>query len=252
MAILEWADASLRGYLAGVERGVLYRNGLPGIPWNGLVSIKEENSGGEAGTNHIDGQKYQSSAKREDFAATVTAITYPEAFGDILENFQTQVMQQPFGMCYRTRSAESAEGYELHLVYNCYAEPTNRDYVTVNAQTDLATFSWSITTLPEIFPYLNASSHIIVKSLTAKSAVVEAIEDILYGTRWTPPSLPTIPELVGIFEANATLTITDNGDGTWTAEGPDEIVHMISSDVFEISWNSAIYLNADTYIVSTY
>jgi len=47
------------------------------------------------------------------------------------------------------------------------------------------------------------------------------------------------------------ITITDNGDGTWTATGSDQFIHIVSATEFEITEANATYLDADTYEVST-
>lgn len=63
--------------------------------------------------------------------------------------------------------------------------------------------------------------------------------------------MPGMLEVVAMFENASLLKITDHGDGSWTAEGPDEAIQMLSPTEFEITWPSAVYLSSDTYRISS-
>lgn len=67
----------------------------------------------------------------------------------------------------------------------------------------------------------------------------------------TPPRFPTLEELLDIFESGVILRITDHGDGTWTADGPDSAIQMLTESMFRITWPSAVYISADTYQISS-
>jgi hypothetical protein len=58
-------------------------------------------------------------------------------------------------------------------------------------------------------------------------------------------------KVLEMFESGAILRIVDHGDGTWTATGPDEAIKMLSSTMFEITWPSAIYIDTETYKISS-
>jgi hypothetical protein len=47
-----------------------------------------------------------------------------------------------------------------------------------------------------------------------------------------------------------TLEVTDNGDGTWTATGPDDVVTLISETEFKITAPSVVI--PDTFTVSNF
>ncbi len=81
--------------------------------------------------------------------------------------------------------------------------------------------------------------------------MIQAIEDLLYGSASTAPRLPDPQEILDLFEEGAILKIIDHGDGTWTAIGPDDVVYMTDPDTFEINWPSVVYLDEDTYQVSS-
>jgi hypothetical protein len=63
--------------------------------------------------------------------------------------------------------------------------------------------------------------------------------------------LPTPEELLGIFERTALLQVVDNGDGTFTVTGPDEAIQMLDPTTFQIAWPSAVYLDAESYSLSS-
>lgn len=68
--------------------------------------------------------------------------------------------------------------------------------------------------------------------------LVLSLGSVYNGPRYIPP-----PE--------ADITITDNGDGTWTASGLDERITLLNSYTFQLLDVDAVYLDADTYEVST-
>jgi hypothetical protein len=78
-----------------------------------------------------------------------------------------------------------------------------------------------------------------------------AVEEVLYGNDTTAPRLPTPRELLDLFIDNALLKITDNGDGTWSAEGPDSILQILVNDQFTIDWPSVITLDEDRVQISS-
>jgi hypothetical protein len=80
---------------------------------------------------------------------------------------------------------------------------------------------------------------------------MEAVLNVLYGTDTESPRLPTPAELLNLFIDNALLKITDNGDGTWTAEGPDSIISALNADEFKIDWPSVVVLDEDTIQISS-
>lgn len=265
MAELTWGNPGSRYFEAGVDRGVLYLPGEEGVAWTGLISVSESPSGGEATPYYLDGVKYTNSASAEEFEATIEAYTYPDEFavcdGTVsLEQetkglFATQQKRKPFGLSYRTRvgndDASTDHAYKIHIIYNAMANPSQKNYETLSDDTEAMPLSWDITTTPISIPGVYYSSHLIVDSRTAYPWAMEAIEKVLYGSEDTPPVLPTPQELIDLFVENALLKITDNGDGTWTAEGPDEAITMLSTTEFQISWPSAEYVDTTSYTISS-
>jgi hypothetical protein len=87
---------------------------------------------------------------------------------------------------------------------------------------------------------------IVVTDFADPDALAQ-LEDILYGNADNEPSLPDPQTVYELFESNTVLKITDNGDGTWTATGPDSVITMLDADTFQIDWPSAILVDGTTY-----
>jgi hypothetical protein len=258
---LDWNAVGSRFYEAGLDRGVLYVEGYSGVPWNGLTSVNETPSGGEPRSFYIDGQKYLVIPAGEEFEGTINAYTYPDEFELCNGNAQprsgmffTHQRRKPFGMTYRTRlgnDLSETAGYKLHLVYNAVVSPSERSNSTIGETTSPDEFSWKITCKPPIMPGYKPTAHVILDSRSTDPDVMSAVEDILYGTDEDQAKLPTIEELIGAYDVVSTLTIVDNGDGTWTATAPFDVIRMLDSETFEITSPTATFIDADTYTISS-
>lgn len=212
MAKLKWGAAGQRFFEAGVDRGVLYVEGKPGVPWNGLVSVNEKASGGEPKGYYLDGLKYLNKSEPEEFEASVSAYTYPLEFTECdgtksISNglYVTQQKRKTFGLAYRSLVGNDTRGedhgYKIHLVYNALASPSDRGYSTLGDSIDPFNFTWKITTKPAIARGSKPASHFLIDSRETPALVMTQIEDILYGTDTKDPRLPSIPELFFIFNS---------------------------------------------------
>jgi hypothetical protein len=251
-----------RFYEIGIDRGVVYIGTDPGVAWSGLISVVENPSGGDPDPYYMDGVKYLNVPSSEEYEATIQAFTYPDAFsvcdGTVISNAGLFVTHQPrksFGLSYRTKIGNDLGGpdfaFKLHIVYNALAAPSQRTYQTFGESLEVAEFSWDITTQPPTMPGYKPTAHIVVDSRHTNPTTIAAIEDILYGSSSGPARLPTLAELVTIFEDTTILDVTDNGDGTFTVTGPDTAILMIDETTFQITWPSAIYIDDDSYTISS-
>jgi len=242
MTKLIWGAVGERFYEAGTDRGVLYLNGK-GIPWDGLISVQESPSGGDPTAYYIDGVKYLDHSNPEEFQATIEAYTYPDEFvlcdGSMaLANGLaiTQQRRKSFGLAYRTKIGNDLDGidhgYKLHVVYNAMVTPTTRDYKTLGEEIDPLTFSWKISTTPMKFddPAFGTmyGSHLVIDSRVTYPWAMQAVENVLFGSETTDATLPNPTDLLKLFVDNALLKIFDNGDGTWTADGPAEAMSVFN------------------------
>ena len=123
-----------------------------------------------------------------------------------------QQARKSFGLCYRTEQgndvdSEIDDGYKIHLVYNCTASPSDRQYETINDSPDAITFSWEYTSSPVAFTSQTAiAAHLKpVSCITIDSKKIlageggqskmEALEAKLYGNGTAAASLPTPDEI---------------------------------------------------------
>lgn len=253
MSRITWGSPGTRQYEAGVDRGVFYPNVGPGLPWNGLVSISEEQVDHTEIRGYVDGQPYRAGSTPGSFTAALRAYTYPEEF-EPYNDLLSPKRRVPFGLSYRTLVgsdiSEFGNHYRIHLIYNAIATPASVDYLSITADNvEPAIFEWSLTTNPVRVPGLRPSSHFIIDSNLSVPEALAELEDVLYGTDETIARMPTIEELLDIFERNAILIITNHGDGTWTASGPDDVVYYTDPTTFVIDWPSVVYLDETTYRV---
>jgi hypothetical protein len=265
MTRLTWDATGERFYEAGVNQGVLYVDGV-GYAWNGLISVDQAPSGGEPVQYYLDGVPYISASAPEEFKGSIEAYTYPQAFmacdgsQEIAQGLYIgQQNRLPFGLAYKTLIgndiAELDHGYKIHIIYEAMAAPSNSKYKTIGDNTDPATFAWNIVTRPLKFEDpafgIKYGAHLTLDSREVYPWAMAAVEDVLYGTVDTAPRLPTPQELIELFVDNALLQIIDNGDGTWTATGPDSIISMVNANEFQIDWPSAIMIDDESYHVSS-
>lgn len=212
---IEWNKPGERFFEAGVDRGVFYPRVGAGVPWNGLVSVSENTSGGELDSLYFDGVKYLDLVASEDFQATVEAYATPPEFA-ICEGrkmlvpglFVTEQPRQTFGMCYRTLIGNDLVGtdygYKLHIVYNCTAAPSGRTNRTIAATTTADTRSWTIHTVPPPADTYRPTAHLVLDSTMIDPYLMEELETALYGRDASgglaamPPYLPTVAEIITI------------------------------------------------------
>jgi hypothetical protein len=200
----------------------------PGVAWNGLSSIQESPSSEEQ-TRYIDGVKTHLRRGRDSFSGTIEAFTYPEPF------------PESFGMSYRVKD-------KIHILYNVLLGPSSFNY----RQLDTEPFSWSFTTKPvAIIPSVRMSSHLIVDGSKAYSWTLAALEEVLYGSDSQTSRLPLPQEILNIFDINSILKVTDHGDGSFTVEGPDDVVVMLDLTTFQITWPSAVFIDEESYTISS-
>lgn len=238
MSRLIWSD---KDYESGLDRGVFFPKSGFGEVWNGLISVDETTPTLRDQTRYRDGIKTVNKRSADSFSATVQAFTYPQSFP---EHELITKRRHPFGFSYRTKTES---GYRTHLVYNAIAKLSNGN----RTQSSVAPFTFDITTRPEPIPGAKPSAHLVVDTDKAYSWAVADFEDVLYGSDTNFSRLPTPQEVFDIFEINSILRIIDNGDGTWTAVGPDSAIQMTDSTTFEITWPSAIMLDNISYTISS-
>lgn len=240
MASLIWGASGERLYEAGVDRGVLFPPGGLGVPWSGLIAVRENPSGGSSVSYYMDGVKYLQVATAEEFNANISAYSAPPEFaqcdgtGSLYAGlFITQQPRKPFNFSYRSLVGSDTDdlgfGYKIHLIYNALAKPSARDNASLAASPNPNAFSWDITTLPVQFNGFKPSAHIVVDSRLSGPDVMSALEAMLYGTPTTDPSFPSPTDLIAIFDNFGSFSVQAYPNGRYDAEG--EAVQVANPDL---------------------
>jgi hypothetical protein len=209
MSRLAWGLPGARRYEVGTDRGVLYPRQTHGVPWNGLVSVTEDPVGGESTPYYYDGIKYLDFIAAEDFQATIEAYTSPPEFAasDGVKAlapglFATQQPRWPFAFSYRTLIGndldQTAQGYKLHLAYNCMASPSQTANKTLGATVDPTTKQWVVHTVPPLASTYKPTAHFVIDSTQTDPAKLAALEDLLYGTEAVDAAMPTQSAVIAL------------------------------------------------------
>lgn len=265
MARLKWGGAGTRYYEAGVDRGVLYVENDPGVPWNGLKSVTESSSGGDARIAHIDGVKYLNVAKNEDFEATIEAFYSPPEF-DACDGMRplekglwaTAQRRRAFGLSYRTLVGNDMlgtnYGYRIHLIYNAIAAPSQRTHNTLGDVADAGSLSWSLTAKPVRWPGVKPTAHLIIDSTQVDVALLAALEDIIYGTDEEAPRLPYPEELQGIFVEHyddLIVELVDLGGGLYDISSVNGRIILIGDGLYQITSRQVTDLGDGVYQITS-
>lgn len=215
MSKLTWDGTGERIYESGVDHGVLYKKTAShafgeATPWNGLTAVNESPSGAEATKLWADNMNYATMYSAEEYACTIEAYTYPDEFEECDGSKQLapgvymgQQTRKPFGFSYRSLIGNDEEGldygYELHLIYNLMAKPSERSRSTTNDSPEAVTFSWECDSTPIAVTKINnvkPTCQITIKSTDVNSAKLTLLENALYGTDGDDAYLPTPDEVI--------------------------------------------------------
>lgn len=250
MTQITWDNTGERIYETGVDHGVLYipTGGVydDGVAWNGLTGVTESPTGAEATPVYADNIKYLNLISAEEFGATLTAYTYPDEFGQFDGSATPapgvtvgQQSRKTFGLCYRTLKGNDVDGtdlgYKLHLVYGCQAAPSEKAYATVNDTPEAIEFSWDITTTPVAVPNLKPSATITIDSTQVDPTDLASLEDMLYGTEGTDPTLPPPATVIALFAGSLTVATPteptyDGGTGVITIPTITGVTYRIAGE----------------------
>ena len=216
-AALTWDAVGEHLYETGVDQVALYvMNGNTygdGVAWNGVTAITESPSGADATDIYADNIKYLSLRSAENFGATVEAYSSPDEF-DQCDGMATpatgvtirQQTRKPFGLAYRTLVGNDTQsndhGYQIHLIYNATAAPSEKAYQTVNESPEAITLSWELSTTPIAIadhPELKPTAHITIDSTKVDSTKLETFLAIIYGSTQANARLPLPAEVISHF-----------------------------------------------------
>lgn len=238
MARIEWDKVGERYFSAGIDRGVLYVDGQA-VPWNGLISVEERSTGGEIVPVYLDGVRIRNLPNLSEYEATLTAFYSPPEFDQcdgILQAqyngfYATNQTRKSFGLSYRTGFTNDLDGQgaKIHLVYNAMAEPSSKTYQTLSDSPEASYLKWDLKAVPNMEVGGFVSSHYIIDTTKIDDYIVEAFEDLLYGTTSTTGRLPTSTDIKKTFVDAWRLTVTDTGNGYYEISGTDQAVKNVQT-----------------------
>jgi hypothetical protein len=272
MTKLAWDQAGKKYFETGVDRGVLYLPNASGVytsgfAWNGLTAVTESPSGAESNPQYADNIKYLDLISAEQFGGTIEAFTYPDEFAQC-DGTATptpgvglgQQERKRFGLSYRTKIgndlAGQDAGYKIHLVYGALAAPSEKAYATINDSPEAITLSWEFTTSPVDVGTLAGVTYKPTASITIDSTKVEAgdlatLEEFLYGTAGTDPSLPSPEAVYAIFSGSilvATPTVPSYDSATNTITFPT--IAGVDYFVNDVLQTAPLVITEDTIVTS--
>lgn len=241
MTAITWDAPGTRRNENGVDRGVLYipnESGVydKGYAWNGLTKVTEKPTGATANAFYADNIKYLNLISLEEFTADIAAYTYPDEFAQCDGTQEPEpgvaINQQPrvsFGMSYRTKVSTDLNenaGYKIHLVYNALAAPSQKDFASINATPTAIEFSWTISTTPVTVTGHQPAATLTIDSTKVDASALTTLEQFLYGTAGSDPSLPTPDAVLAIFSGTVSTivpTVPTYTSGTHTITIPTQI-----------------------------
>lgn len=198
MPKLAWDLTGQHLYETGTDHGVVYPAASDGTypkgyAWNGITGWTESPSGADETALYADNIKYLSLRSAEEFGATLTAYTYPDAFANLdgsaalMDGVKIyQQARKSFGLAIRTLIGNDIDsndhGYLLHLVYGLTASPSERGYSTVNDSPEAIEFSWEMKSVPVNVTGYKPTSIITIDSTKVNANRLADLEDVIYGT----------------------------------------------------------------------
>lgn len=223
-----WHSPGMRTYHSGVDRGMLYLDHRPGVPWPGLISVVEKPIGGDIRPIYVDGQRRRNDHKLEEFSASISAFTAPQEFAECVGErelapglFLGQQRRSIFGFSYRSLIgsdiSQLGDDYELNLIYAAMAEPSGRDLQTMTQSSEVAKLTWTVETVPQLVAGAKPSARVRLDTRRTNRDRLREIEEILYGISGSDPRLPPIDEVVTI------LNRVDYPPVEEIAPGPPEV-----------------------------
>lgn len=219
MAVLVWDQTGEKRYKTGVGKGVLFKRDNTGkygagVAWNGLTACNLSPEGAEATPLYADNQKYLDLISQEQLKYTIEAYTYPDEWAECDGSkeiapgvYATQQTRSHFGFSYQDKIGNDTlgtdYGYEIHLIYDSTASPSENSNATENESPEASTMSWSCSTTPVSCKGCKPTSHLIIDSTKADPEALARLEAIIYGSESEESRLPLPDEVIEILNASA-------------------------------------------------
>lgn len=258
MARITWGESGSSTYSSGLDRGVLFPGDQPPVPWIGLVSVSERYEGSTPEVVYVDGRKVLHTPHTPEFAANLTAYTYPEEFDryqgydEIFKGFIAgeQPIDDVFHVSYRTM-VDGGPQYQLHVLFNLTATADDLERMTHAEEVDPLEFSWDLQSIPQEFGSGLFLSHLMIDSRKVSSSFLDFIEGVLYGSSPEDGGIQKVVDLVSKLidiNNNDDWYLVSQEDGAWSLLGPDNSVSE-SDGVWTVGNFSNVSSNDTTFTI---
>jgi hypothetical protein len=137
-------------------------------------------------------------------------------------------------------------------LYNLTAIEETRTYKTLVLESELQSFTWKLTGIPENISGFRPTSHLIIDSRKINQYLLADIEDVLYGLNTEDAKLPTMKSLLTFIRKWDRIIIEDNLDGTWTIESDAlGVITLVDSTTYTIDSPDIVVIDANSYTISS-
>ncbi len=233
MTGIVWDEIGSRTYESGLDRGVIYLSDGSAIPWNGLVDV-DEDIDANTSTVFYDGRQISELVTLGAYKGKIKAISYPdvvpelEGMGQITSGMLlSQQKPKVFALSYRTLVGNDLDGdlgYKIHVLYNVIMVSGGKSYTTITDDPEMVEFQWDISAMADEVEGFKPTSSITLDSRLIDPVLMADIEARLWGSASTDPDLIPLADFVNYLYFEYKWKIVDNGDGTFTAITPDDLL----------------------------
>lgn len=213
MSKLKWDQVGERLYTTGVQDVALYVYDSSksaygnGVAWNGVETVTKSPDGAEATAVYANNHKYLNLISAESLGGTITAYMSPKEFdecdgeAEIAKGISVQQQaRKTFALVYKTLIGNDTQGteygYKINIIYGATAQPSEVENTTVNDDPEAVELSWEFSTTPVDVEGHKPTASIEINSTDVDSKVLKAIEDKLYGSESSEPTLLMPAELI--------------------------------------------------------
>jgi len=179
--------------------------------WNGLTGVDEDGADG-AVAYYIDGRPFLYLPSPKEYSATLKAYTFPDEFLELIGfaeatsgMYLDSQMGDMFDLSYRTSVGNDLDGishaYKIHLIYNATATPAAKSYESLSDSINPIELSFALQAVPVKVTGFRPTAHVIIDSRSVAPAKLSSLEDELYGTATTNPSIPTAQAVFDLLSA---------------------------------------------------
>ena len=210
MVEVDWGNPLNRTFEQGIERVMVYTNDLGGEPWHGVSRI-EEKKGINVKKVHNEGILVSVVPLRSEVELSIEAYSEPKILKQCMGSKILPIgitvssqRQKPFDLTYRTyvgNGIDDQNFYKIHFVYNSICLDPGSNHSTMSRSSEPGQRTYEIHTVPEFINGLAPSSHLVVDTSMVSIETIRDIENILYGSETSSPTMIRPEELMDMLSS---------------------------------------------------